>query len=319
MMGAVLGLPLYIPPVSIESVFLATVKRERLLPSGSAVTAAVSGGADSVAMLCLLQRFAPARRWKIQVLHIDHGLREGSGADAAFVLEICGQLGVSCRIERPEALSGGSMESRWSLARQKLYNETGTVVAVGHTMSDRAETLLLRLMEGSGLRGLGGMDYRGIGPVVRPLLDVTGTQAREYLKERHIPWREDPTNLDPTLARNRIRLSVMPALRAVFPHGEEGLSRSSAALSRWRDLQDVLTESAGNGMPRKEYLALPHVLRLAVLWAMAGKPRSGSDELGKTDSWLVSGGRGEHVLPGGLKLLADDEALAVHVRKGRYS
>lgn len=303
---------------TVERVFLGTVKREGLIPKGAGVTAAVSGGADSMAMLCLLHRFAPARNWSIEVLHVDHGIRASSGEDAAFVAETCGRLGVPCRIEKPEAVSGGSLESGWSLVRHRLYVESGKVVAVAHTRSDRAETLLLRLVEGSGLRGLGGMDYRGRGPVVRPMLDLHRNQVREFLTSMRLPWREDATNQDQSAARNRIRASVMPVLEEHFPQAVDGLSRASAVLAAWRDLQTVVAETASNPLPRDGYTSLPQALRLAVLWALAGQPRSGAHELFKTDSWVVSGGTGEHILPGGLKLSADSEALFVKPRKGRY-
>lgn len=271
-----------------------------------------------MAMLCLLHRFAPARNWSIEVLHIDHGIRASSGEDAAFVGEACERLGVSCRIEKPEAVSGGSLESGWSLVRHRLYVESGKVVAVAHTRSDRAETLLLRLVEGSGLRGLGGMDYHGRGPVVRPMLDLHRDQVRGFLSSRRLPWREDSTNMDQSAARNRIRVSVMPVLEEHFPEAVDGLSRASGVLSAWRDLQAVLAETAGNPMPRAEYTSLPDALRLAVLWSLAGQPRSGADELFKTDSWVLSGGTGEHILPGGLLLLAGSEVLSVKTKKGRY-
>lgn len=294
------------------------MKREGLIPKGAGVTAAVSGGADSMAMLYLLHRFAPARNWSIEVLHIDHGIRAASWEDAAFVSETCARLGVPCRIEKPEAAAGGSLESGWSLVRHRLYSESERIVAVAHTRSDRAETLLLRLVEGSGLRGLGGMDYHGRGSVVRPMLDLHRDQVRNFLTERRLPWREDATNLDPHAARNRIRASVMPVLEENFPEAAAGLSRSSAVLSAWRDLQALISRTARNPMPRNEYESLPEAVRLAVLWSLAGKPRSGAHELFKTDAWVVSGGTGEHILPGGMKLLADSGLLSVRIKNGRY-
>ncbi len=303
---------------TVERLFLDTVKREKLIPKGSAVTAAVSGGADSIAMLHLLHRFAPARDWRLQVLHIDHGIRGDSGDDAEFVSETCQNLLIPCRIEKPEAGSGGSVESRWSLVRHRLYSQSNSIVAVAHTRSDRAETLLMRLVEGSGLRGLGGMDYRGRGPVVRPMLDIHRELVRTFLHENGLTWREDSTNLLDSAARNRIRLLVMPVLEQCFPGAVDGLSRSAAVLSLWRDLQEYLTEGAQNSITRSEYMKLPDALRLAFLWSLAGKPRSGASELRKTDTWLLSGGSGEHLLPGGMKLLADAVYLSVSERKGRF-
>ncbi len=303
---------------TVERVFLETVAREGLIPDGSAVTAAVSGGADSMAMLHLLMRFAPSRGWRLDVVHIDHGLRVESREDADFVARTCRAADIPCRVLNPPEEPGGSMESRWSTVRQAVYSGSSSVVAVGHTGSDRAETLILRLVEGSGLRGLGGMDYRGRGPVVRPMLDLHRDQVREYLIRQNLPWREDATNQDQSPARNRIRLRVMPVLEDCFPGAVEGLARSASILSTWRDLQEMLGDESDSGIPRGEYIGSPPALRLVLLWSLAGKPRSGLGELKKTDAWIMSGGTGEHLLPGGLKLTVQKDALLVSTRKGRF-
>lgn len=312
------SVPHICPVKTVEKVFLDTVAREGLIPDGSAVTAAVSGGADSIAMLHLLRRFSPSRGWRLSVIHIDHGIRAESREDAEFVDLACRNMDIPCRIVNPPEETGGSLESRWSMVRQGLYLESSPVVAVAHTRSDRAETLLLRLVEGSGLRGLGGMDYRGRGPVVRPLLDLHRDQVREYLIKLDVQWREDATNQDPAQPRNRIRLKVMPILEECFPGAVDGLARSSSVLSAWRDLQDMLGEGLEPGMSREEYAGYPPAVRMALLWSLAGKPRSGSEELRKTDAWIVSGGIGEHLLPGGLKLTAMKDSLRVSTRKGRF-
>ncbi len=305
----------------IEKVFLKTISRESMLPEGSCITAAVSGGADSVAMLYLLYKFAPARKWTIDVLHINHGLREDSASDESFVGNLAGQLGMVFTCKTPSVDSTGSMESRWSRTRQAIYEKMPGIVTVAHTASDRAETLLMRLFEGAGLRGLGGMDYTGVGPVRRPLLDITGKELRSWLNEKGLKWIEDSSNRDTDISRNRLRLEVMPIINENFPEAVNGICRSGSLLSSWRDLQDqlFLFSEENNSISRLELFEMPGVLAGLTLWQMAGQPRSGFQEFHKVLNWLKKGGKGNHILPGGKRLVADSEEIFVEERgTGRY-
>lgn len=304
----------------LEKIFLETVARESLLPRGSRVTAAVSGGADSVAMLYLLKRFAVARNWQLDVLHINHGLREDSRKDELFVSNLSERLGLTFCCRRPDSGETGSMESRWSSIRQSIFLEQSEIVAVAHTASDRAETVLMRLFEGSGLRGLGGMDYRGVGPVRRPMLDIHSSEVRNWLRENGHDWVEDLSNRNTDIQRNRLRLEVMPVLQSNFPEAVSGICRSGAILSRWRDLQDQLSAiTEGDTIARGELLEMPGALGALTIWNMAGKPRNGFEEFQKILSWLNRGGKGKHILPGGKRLVAEDELVRVEARgPGRY-
>ena len=137
----------------VEKVFLETISRESMFPRGSRITGAVSGGADSVAMLYLLKRFAVTKGWQLSVLHVDHGLREDSVRDSQFVRDLSTKLELPFMCCCPDSNTSGSMESRWSSIRTRIYNEQPDIVSVAHTASDRAETVLMRLFEGAGLRG----------------------------------------------------------------------------------------------------------------------------------------------------------------------
>lgn len=300
----------------LERTFLATISREELFPRGSSVYAAVSGGADSVAMLRLLERYSRSRGWQIGVLHIDHRTRPESGSDLLFVEEMAAELSLPFTPVILEEETGGSAESRWSAARQAVYARQPGLVAVGHNAGDRAETVLLRLVEGAGLRGLGGMDYAGVGPVRRPMLDLKRDEIRNWLRREGIPWREDGTNADTSVARNRMRLKVLPVLAECFPGSIEGICRSGSILSGWRDLQEMITVMfPSDDMERNEFLALPEVLSCLFLWNASGKPRNGFTEFAKVSRWVRGGGRGEHILPGGRRLVADKACLKV-VEKG---
>ncbi len=317
---------------ALELRFSGTVKREGLLPSGSRVVAAVSGGADSVCLLMMLLRFRRHMSWKLTVLHVDHSFRRTSRADAAFVEELARGFDLPLILRRLPARTGkDSPEAEFSSARQAIYEEAaeaeGGLVAVGHTASDRAETLLMRLTEGSGLRGLGGMDYFGIGPVRRPLLDLTASETREYLITRGQAWTEDETNSGRDYARNRIRHDILEPLEAGFPGVSRRIAASSANLGSWRRVAEGLTSSAmglirtddGEVLDRNAYSRFEKALRLSILWEECGRPRSGGVELDKTDSWILAGGSGERLLPGGVVLSAGEATLSFGRREGgRY-
>ena len=304
----------------LERVFLNTISREGLFPRGSSVCAAVSGGADSVAMAHLLTRYSGKKGFQVRILHINHGLRPEADEDQEFVEDLARSLSLPFMAVTPDVGNGGSMESQWSAARHAVYASQQDLVAVAHNASDRAETLLLRMVEGAGLRGLGGMDYRGRGPVRRPLLDLSRRSIREWLAQGNIPWVEDSTNMDTGMARNRIRMNVLPVLEENFPEAVKGICRSGSILSAWRDLQDQITVMfPSHEIERKVFLSLPEVIACLVLWNISGRPRSGFEEFTKVFRWLHDGGKGEHILPGVKRLVAEDEELRVEERgSGRF-
>ncbi len=294
-----------------EGTFIETVRTRSLLPKGSRIWAAVSGGSDSMALLRLLLQFRNYMKWDVSVLHIDHGARSDSADAAAFVEEFAVRLELSFQLRKISPPESGSLEAYFSRKREAIYNdiaEGSDLVATGHTASDRAETLILRLLEGSGLRGLGGMDYFGRGPVIRPLLDLSRHDLQGYLSTIDQGWIEDPSNTEDTFLRNRIRHTIMPVLESLSPGYSYALSRSSANLSQWRDLVDDMIETSieelvsGDKFSIKRYLNYPRAVRLGVLWVLSGRPRGVREEIEKTDRWLADTKSGFHLLPGGLRI-----------------
>ncbi len=185
------------------------------LPPESHVLVACSGGGDSVALLHLMVADTHRYRWRLEVAHLDHGLREESSLDAAFTRELAADLGLECVVEcadvaeqrRPgEGVEAAARRVRYDFlhrVRDKLA--PGGLIATGHTADDQLETLAMRLERGSGLRGL-----RSILPiredgVVRPLLGARRQELRGWMRARGIGWREDATNLDVSIRRNRWR------------------------------------------------------------------------------------------------------------------
>lgn len=256
-------------------------------PTGSTVIAAVSGGADSVAMGLLLAALAPGQGWRVELATLDHGLRGEAGArDRAFVESLARSQGLVCHSRRAglattDATPGGSAEMAARQARRDflldLAKRADAVVALAHTREDQAETLLYRLTRGSGLLGAGAM-RRWHPPLWRPLLAVSGAELRALLSRWEQPWVEDETNRDRSAAsRNRIRLDVLPELdRAVGGHAAAGLARAAALAAEDEELlaelaaarmRDVPLERAPGraALDRREMLSVEPPLRRRIV------------------------------------------------------
>lgn len=200
--------------------FRRSLTEDCLVAPGSHVLAAVSGGADSTALLCLLCEAAKPLRLRVSCAHLDHGLRgERAREDLEFVRALCARLGVPFYEGHADTLAlaaqrgGGVEDAARSLRRAFLLDTAREVhadaIALAHHARDQAETVLLHASRGSDLRGLCAMQSRS-GPFVRPLLDVEPEALRAYLQKIGQPWREDETNADARFARNRVdRKSVV--------------------------------------------------------------------------------------------------------------
>jgi tRNA(Ile)-lysidine synthase len=200
-----------------------TVERYRMFALGQRVGVAVSGGADSVCLLHVLLELAP--RWNLQltVLHVDHRLRGAeSEADARFVADLAARLDLEVLCHQADVGricrdAGANLEQAARQVRQAFFQgliQAGVVdrVALGHTRSDQAETVLFRFLRGSGTAGLAGIRPLTEDGLVRPLIQVRRREVLRFLTERGIPWRDDSSNQDRAFARNRIRHDLLPAL-----------------------------------------------------------------------------------------------------------
>lgn len=198
------------------------------------MVAAVSGGADSMALARLLALAAPEHGWRLVLAHVDHGLRPESGDDAAFVAALAGELGADFLLRRVEVeREGRSLEDAARQARREallaMAAEAGAkAIALGHTLEDQAETVLMRLLGGSGPSGLAAMRPWSP-PWWRPLLALERGALRAWLRQGGHPWREDPSNQDLSILRNRVRHQLMPLARElVNPRAPSALARLAA-------------------------------------------------------------------------------------------
>ena len=210
----------------LEQSVLAAIQTSRMLSAGSRVGVAVSGGADSVALLRLLHRLRDDLGITLAVVHFDHALRgDESEADAAFVAELAGALKLEFLAGREDvgaeaARRGWNLEDaarrlRYAFFKSVIGDRAATHIAVAHTADDQAETLLAHLIRGTGPTGLGGI-HPVVGAIVRPLLGTRREALREYLRANGQRWREDSTNRDVRRTRARIREQLLPVLERDF-------------------------------------------------------------------------------------------------------
>lgn len=206
------------------------------------ITAAVSGGADSAALLRALWALREREDFALTAAHVDHGLRPASGADAEFVAALCKSLNVACDVRKVQ-VAGKSEDAARAARYEALFSacaQAGAdVLALAHHRRDQAETVLLHLFRGSGSGGLGGMQelsFRarpgGEGLALwRPLLTLPPDVIRAALRAQGIPWREDETNAGDDYLRNYLRHQVLPAIEARLPQAEEAVSRAARLLA----------------------------------------------------------------------------------------
>ena len=195
--------------------------RRGVLRPGEAILIACSGGPDSTALLDALARLAPPRGWRLSVAHVDHGLRQGSADEAAIVGALATARGLAFNALAVEVEAGGSLQDRARTARHAALRAEAarigaSVIALGHTADDQAETVLMRALAGASPAGLPAMAERERG-LARPLLRVWREATIAYCAALGIVPVEDPSNADPRFLRTRVRHEVIPALEAVFP------------------------------------------------------------------------------------------------------
>jgi tRNA(Ile)-lysidine synthase len=259
----------------------ATIRRHHMLTGGETVVVAASGGPDSTALVRALLVLRPTLHLTVHLAHLNHGLRPDAGEDAAFVREMSRVLGVEYHEGTVDARVHARAEglSLEDAARRLRYEflirtarETGAaVVATGHTLDDQAETVLMRLLRGTGPEGLAGIPpvrAEGGVHVIRPLIETTRADIEAYLKSLGIRWREDATNQELTILRNRIRLVLVPILEGYNPDVRQSLARLADLLRDEADALEALSApkiaEALSGGPAEVEVALEPFARLPV-------------------------------------------------------
>jgi tRNA(Ile)-lysidine synthase len=331
--------------MSIVRKILDSVNRHHLLALGERVLVAVSGGPDSVALLHLLCELRDEFGAHLEVAHLQHGIRgEEAKEDARFVAELVESLKLPFHlkeIDLPRMKSNAGRGNLEAWAREERYRFFGDVVrehkldkvATAHTEDDQAETVLMWLLRGTGMKGLGGMsplhlhrvavgDSMATLTVIRPLIEVSKAEIVEYLEKRKLNYRVDRSNLDLSFLRNWIRLELLPKIQQRVGSGFSArLSRHAELL---RDEDSLLAELArksyesmrdSNGLSRAALLREPEALQRRILRHWIGRTRGHLRglELVHIDEVLrlIKEGppQGRLSIPGGWDLVREYETL----------
>ncbi len=269
------------------------IEAHRLLTAGDSVVVGVSGGPDSVALLDVLMRLRDSLGLALHAAHLDHGIRAASGDDGAFVADIARAWDVPCTVAAADvptfaAEQGLSLEEVGRMARYGFFAALAqalgaNVVATAHHADDQAETVLLRLLRGSGLAGLRGMRPSAPLPsltgapvvtvvqtdevdlptvlraqvtqpsvrLVRPFLGIARDDIRAHVAAFDLPYRLDPTNADTNILRNRVRLELLPLLATYTPAITAILARTAQTLADDHDVLQALTLAAWPSVARE--------------------------------------------------------------------
>ena len=339
--------------MAIDSEVLTFIQSHKLLAPGDRVLVAVSGGPDSVALLHLLYDLREELELRLEVAHLQHGIRGAEAQeDARFVAELAQKLGLPFHLKEvnlrqiKSAAGKGNLEA---LARAERYRFFEAVarernlgkIATAHTQDDQAETVLMWLLRGSGLKGLGGMppthqldgtniESASCPVVIRPLLGVSRTEIEEYLNERHLTFRLDRSNQDLSFLRNWIRLKLIPQLKEKMDRNLPSRLAQQAELIREEDdLLDALANAAINeirtaeGMNRGSLLKHSKAMqrRLLRLWIEATRGHLRGLDFQHIEALLdlIADGppQGRLSIPGGWQLVKEYETLRLEKQSRR--
>jgi len=245
-----------------------------LIPPGAGVLCALSGGADSMYLLCRLLEGREKYGWTVHAAHLNHGLRPTAQRDEDFTRDWCAGQGVPLSVgfcdvaerarERGQGVEETAREFRYAFLIGAAADTGCDLVATGHHAGDNAETVLMNLIRGCGLKGLTGIPERR-GNIVRPMLAATRAEIADYLTKHGVPHVEDETNTDLSYTRNRVRLRLLPLLEELNP---QAAAHIAAAAVRLREDEEELSRQAAllarQGLEIPEGEAIPvRVLREA--------------------------------------------------------
>jgi len=325
-----------------------TIRGRGMLAGGERVVAAVSGGPDSAALLAGLAALREELRLDLHVAHLNHGLRAEAAEDAEAVARLAEAAGCPYHGGAADVRAGAAREHRSieDAARRARYafladvarRAGASVIATGHTLDDQAETVVMRLLRGSGPRGLAGIPpvraHDGL-RVIRPLIDTPRTEVAAYVARARLMVRDDATNRDLDILRNRVRLVLLPILQGYNPDVRGALVRLADVVRDEADAFDILAApriaavlngtDASVRVALEAFTELPAALQRRAL-REAVRRVSGNDapvafvHIEEARLGVLSGGPGTvWEAPGGVRIFRRPGAIEVTAARGGES
>lgn len=248
------------------------------------IAVAVSGGADSMALLHYMLSVAENMSINVIAINVEHGIRgESSIKDSTFVADYCKKTGVplisysddALKIAKQEKISieSAGRKLRYGFFKQALDQKKCDFIATAHHSLDNAETVLFNLFRGTAIKGVGGIRDAFEGKIIRPLLSATKQEIEDYIKENNVPFVVDETNLSTDYTRNKIRLEIVPKIKEIFPDFENSITRFSSIAKEEDEYLESLAKKSVSFSKNTAEIKLPIdnvLLKRAVVIALKG-------------------------------------------------
>lgn len=233
---------------------LGTINKYNLIEDGDKIVLGLSGGPDSVCLLHILYRLKEKMNIEVYAAHLNHQIRGlEAQKDALYISQICEDLGITSFVkainvpeyckEQGVSLEEGARTLRYEMFEEIKQKTKSNKIAIGHNRNDQAETVLMRIMRGTGLQGLRGIEYIRDNKIIRPILDIERSEIEAYCEKYELNPRIDKTNLESIYTRNKIRLELIPYMKDNFnPNVIESIVRMTNSLKSDSDYIDVEAE-----------------------------------------------------------------------------
>ena len=242
---------------------LKTIKKYNLIEEGDSIVIGVSGGPDSICLLHILNSLKEKLKIKIYVAHVNHMIREVADMETEYVQAFCKNLGIECYTKKVDILKLAKEEKKGTEEvgrneRYKFFNEvleqTGSnKIATAHNSNDKAETVILNILRGSGISGLKGIEAKRDGKYIRPLIETEREKIEEYCKENNLNPKYDESNKENIYSRNKVRNEIIPYVKKEFNQNIiKTINRLSEVATEENEYMQKITEQEYKNISQRE-------------------------------------------------------------------
>ena len=242
---------------------LETIKKYNLIEAGDSIVIGVSGGPDSICLLHILNSLKEELKIKIYVAHVNHSIRKVADMETAYVQDFCKSLGIECYVKKVDILKLAKEEKKGTEEvgrneRYKFFEEvlekTGSnKIATAHNSNDKAETVILNILRGSGISGLKGIEANRENKYIRPLIETGRDKIEEYCKENKLDPKYDESNKENIYNRNKVRNEIIPYIKKEFNQNIiKTINRLSEVATEENEYLQKITEQEYNNISKKE-------------------------------------------------------------------